>query len=97
MSSDKRTRARSRPRKKQSAPKRKPNRQRRALALPLLALSIAEFCKANGFSPALYFKLKAQGLGPVEMRVGRRVLIAVEAAQAWRRMREAATTMEAVA
>jgi hypothetical protein len=58
--------------------------------LPFLAFTIAEFCKANSFSPAMYWKLKSQGLGPVEMKIGRRVLISMEAASNWQRQRETA-------
>jgi hypothetical protein len=56
--------------------------------LPFLAFTIAEFCKANSFSPAMYWKMKSQGLGPVEMKVGRRILISMEAASNWQRQRE---------
>ena len=34
------------------------------------------------------FKLKAMGLAPTEMHIGRRVLISHEAAEIWRRERE---------
>jgi hypothetical protein len=36
----------------------------------------------------MYFKMRAQGLGPREMIVGARKLISQEAARAWRRARE---------
>jgi hypothetical protein len=55
------------------------------------AYTINEFCQAHGISPAMYYKLKAQGLGPLEMKVGSRRLISFEAAAAWRRAREAAS------
>jgi hypothetical protein len=77
-----------RSRTKQAAPKTRP---RKVAPLPHLAFSIAEFCKAFGISPALYWKIKAQGLGPREMRIGRRVLISPQAASAWGRRRERAT------
>jgi hypothetical protein len=54
------------------------------------AQSIGSFCRRNGISESFYFKLKAQGLGPREMRLGSRVLITREAAAAWRRQRERA-------
>jgi hypothetical protein len=54
-----------------------------------LAYSIAEFCALHGISRAHYYKLKALGLGPVEMDCGGRKLISVEAAADWRRAREA--------
>jgi hypothetical protein len=54
------------------------------------AYSIDEFAEADGLSVAMYFKLRNLGLGPDEMRVGRRRLISFEAAERWRRQREAA-------
>ena len=54
------------------------------------ALSISEFCESFGISEAFYFKLKRKGLGPVEMKVGQRILISLEATAAWRVQREAA-------
>jgi hypothetical protein len=58
-------------------------------AVPLLALSITQFCLAHNISQAMYHKLKQKGLGPVEMVVGARRLISLEAAAAWRKAREA--------
>ena len=55
------------------------------------AFSITEFCQRNRISVPLYYKLRKQGLGPAEFRMGARVLISKEAAAAWRREREAAT------
>lgn len=50
--------------------------------------SIPEFCAAHGISQPFYFKLRAQGVGPREVRVGKRVLISLESAAEWRRQRE---------
>ena len=58
---------------------------------PTALFSIASFCVAHGISEAFYFKLKNQGLGPDEMRLGSRVFITHEAAARWRTVREAAT------
>jgi hypothetical protein len=55
-----------------------------------LALSIAGFCRAHGISESMYFKMRAQGLGPREMIVGTRKLISQEAASEWRAERELA-------
>jgi predicted DNA-binding transcriptional regulator AlpA len=55
---------------------------------PRLALSIREFCQAHGISEAFFYKLKKQGEGPREMKVGARTLITFESAAEWRRMRE---------
>lgn len=55
------------------------------------AYSIAEFCARNRISRTTYYTLKNEGKAPVEMKIGTRVLISVEAAAAWRRAREAET------
>jgi hypothetical protein len=56
---------------------------------PRMAFSIREFCYSHNISEDFYFKLKRQGQGPVEMKVGTRTLISIEAAADWRRAREA--------
>jgi len=56
---------------------------------PRLALSIPEFCKAHSISEGFFYKLKKQGEGPREMKVGARTLISFESAAEWRRGREA--------
>jgi len=58
-----------------------------------MAYSIGQFCEAHNISVDTYFRLQRVGLGPVTMKVLGRTLIAVEAAAAWRRDREAATTV----
>ncbi|KRQ94453.1 hypothetical protein [Bradyrhizobium valentinum] len=55
---------------------------------PRLALSIREFCRAHGISEGFFYKLKKQGEGPREMKVGARTLITLESAAEWRRARE---------
>ena len=57
---------------------------------PTHAFTVEEFCDAHRISRARYYELKRQGLTPVEMVVGRRRLISYEAAERWRRAREAA-------
>jgi predicted DNA-binding transcriptional regulator AlpA len=52
------------------------------------AYSVRQFCEAFGISETTYFKLKSKGKGPREMRLGKRILISLEAADAWRRARE---------
>lgn len=64
---------------------------------PRLALSILEFCAAFGISDDFYYKLKRQGQGPREMKVGKRTLISLAAADEWRIERERATAGEIVA
>jgi hypothetical protein len=39
----------------------------------------------------MFFKMRAQGLGPQEIQLGRRRLISIESAARWRAAREAAT------
>lgn len=56
---------------------------------PQAAFTVPEFCAAHRISVAKYYELKKEGLGPVEMVVGRRRVIAVESAERWRREREA--------
>jgi len=56
---------------------------------PRLALSIPEFCEAHGISEGFFYKLKKQGEGPREMKVGARTLITFESAAEWRAAREA--------
>jgi hypothetical protein len=54
------------------------------------AYTIKEFCRSHRLSVSMYFKMKAQGLGPREMAVGSRRYVSFEAAALWRREREAA-------
>ncbi len=51
---------------------------------PADCFTIAEFCQRNRISRQFYSKLREQGKGPKEMRLGSRVLITREAADAWR-------------
>ena len=60
--------------------------------VPLLAMSISQFCSAHNISEGFYYKLKKQKLAPREMKVGTRTLITFEAAADWRAEREAAST-----
>jgi predicted DNA-binding transcriptional regulator AlpA len=52
----------------------------------LRAYSIGQFCAVHGICRTTYYKLRDSGKGPDEIKVGpRRVLISVEAAEAWLR------------
>jgi len=55
---------------------------------PRLALTILEFCAAFRISDDFYYKLKRQCKGPREMKVGKRTLISLVAADEWRIERE---------
>jgi hypothetical protein len=68
-------------------PKQKQTRDR---GLPTHTFTVQEFCDAYRISKSRYYELKAQGLTPVEMHVGRKRLISFEAADLWRRQRERA-------
>jgi predicted DNA-binding transcriptional regulator AlpA len=47
------------------------------------ALTIADFCQAYQISQDHYFKLKRQGKGPREMKLGTKILITLRAAEQW--------------
>ena len=57
---------------------------------PPLAMSIRVFCALHGISEDMFFKMKREWWGPATMKVGSRTLISHEAAEKWRREREAA-------
>jgi hypothetical protein len=59
--------------------------------VPRAAFTIKEFCEAHRICEAFYYKLRAAGLGPREMRALRKVTISFEAAAEWRRERENAS------
>ena len=52
---------------------------------PTDAFSIAVFCERHDISIAHYYRLRAEGKTPVEMKFGGRILISKEAAAKWRR------------
>ena len=60
-------------------------------AEPTAVYSRASFCKAHGLSESFYHKLKNEGLGPDELKLGSKVLITHEAAARWRAARERAS------
>lgn len=47
--------------------------------------SIPEFCDENGLSRSFFYTLLKRGLAPKIMKIGRRTLITVEAADEWRK------------
>ena len=54
-----------------------------------LAFSIPEFCLRNGISRPTYRRLRLEGRGPAEMRLGlNNIRITIEAEGAWRRRME---------
>jgi hypothetical protein len=62
---------------------------------PPACFSIKTFCAAHHISEAMFFKMREEGFGPREMRVGVRVLITFEAAADWRAERERAAATAA--
>ena len=58
------------------------------------ALTVTEFCAAHGVSRAMFYLLVEQGLAPRSFKVGARRLISIEAADDWRRAREAASAAD---
>lgn len=62
---------------------------------PADCLSIEEFCARHRISKQFYYKLRAEGRGPTEIRLGSRVLISKEAAEDWRRRMQEAPPKEA--
>jgi len=60
------------------------------MEISVCAQSIEDFCKSNGISRSLFYKLRRQGRGPRIVKVGRRTLISSEAASEWRKAMETA-------
>lgn len=46
-------------------------------------LTIPQFCERFNLSLSTYYRLKRDGLGPRELRVGRRVIIPAKIADEW--------------
>ena len=61
--------------------------RRRPPPPPLDCFSIDQFCARHGISRPHFYRLRMQGLTPDEIKLGSRILIAKEAAEAWRRER----------
>ena len=53
-----------------------------------LAFTVKSFCKAHEISTPTYYRLRKEGRGPREMRIGSDIRISAEAAADWRRARE---------
>ena len=52
-------------------------------------LTLDQFCRQHNISRPFYYKLKAQGLGLHDFKLGSKTMISRDAAAAWRREREA--------
>ena len=66
------------------------------IALERAAYTIPEFCFRNSISRPTYHRLRAQGRGPAEMRIGLNMIrITAEAERDWqRRMQEPSADLE---
>jgi hypothetical protein len=65
-----------------------------ALAVPLGAMTIAQFCASNGISRSRYFEDQRAGLGPKIFKNGAHTRISIESAAEWRAQRTAAAEEE---
>jgi hypothetical protein len=59
-----------------------------AINTSINAFSIQQFCDAHSISRAKFYLLLKEGIAPRLMKVGRRRLISIEAAELWRRQME---------
>lgn len=57
----------------------------KAPPVEMAVYSVEAFCRAHGFSRPFLYEMWKEGTGPDVIRIGRRVLIPVEAADAWRK------------
>ncbi|MGC2048293.1 MAG: hypothetical protein WA635_06760 [Gallionella sp.] len=53
------------------------------------AYSISDFCKAYGFSRATFYNLQKSGQAPDTLKIGKRPIITIEAADRWQKKLEA--------
>jgi hypothetical protein len=53
------------------------------------AFTVSEFCQSHRIGLNSYYRLRKAGKGPVEFRLGAKVLITRESAAAWRAARDA--------
>ena len=56
--------------------------------------TIPQFCASYHFSRVYYYSLKAQGKGPKELRLGRRVVIPRKCAEEWEAQMLASQTVD---
>lgn len=61
----------------------------------MLAMNVPEFCNAVGISKRTFWNLNKAGTGPAVCRIGRRVVIRLEAADEWLKGIEAAVGIRA--
>ena len=86
------TTATTKPRQRDRSRAEKHANQRNDLDNAVDAFSIEAFCRRHFISIQLFYKMKSEM--PPTFKIGKRVLISKEAADAWRRKREAASAAE---
>jgi hypothetical protein len=60
-----------------------------------LAFTVSEFCQSHRIGLNSYYRLRKAGKGPVEFRLGAKVLITRESAARWRAARDAEAKKQA--
>ncbi len=58
--------------------------------------TVEQFCADHQISRAFYYKLRKQGRGPAEIKLGARTMISPESAAAWRRHLQKRNSKKAV-
>ena len=58
---------------------------KQASANPRALSTVEQFCDDHNISRAFYYKLRKQGRGPAEIKLGTRTMISPESAAAWPR------------
>jgi hypothetical protein len=79
---------------KQTKTAERRKRTRKAFVTPPECYTVQEFCEAHRMGRATYYQLKDQGLAPVEIRLGGKILITKESATRWRAVRDAEAEAE---
>ncbi len=54
-----------------------------------MLFTVKKFCESHSLSRDTFYKLRKRGEGPLITKIGRKTLISIEAAEAWRRRMEA--------
>ena len=65
------------------------NKEKKQTAVEPKAISIGAFCAAHAISRSGFYNLLAAGTAPKTIRIGRRRLVTVEAAEEWLQQMEA--------
>jgi len=60
-------------------------------ASPRALSTLEQFCVDHSISRSFYYKLRTQGRGPAETKLGKLTMVSAESAAAWRHRMEAET------